>query len=203
MTVKKLTDIKRADIIQAAKDEVRSFGFSGTSMDRIAESANVSKRTVYNHFESKEALWAAAAEELCNVFSQVSEHPYQPDKPLKNQLEAIASQQLEMLCSERFLRSFKMFVTETLATPSLAKPITDSIEKENMGLMKWISAAAKDGRLSVKDPVMAGKQFIALLEAFTSWPYLVGMDRVEKKQEQRELVESTVAMFLDHYEIRP
>ena len=34
------------------------FGFSNVSMDAIAERAEASKRTVYNHFENKEALFA-------------------------------------------------------------------------------------------------------------------------------------------------
>ena len=45
---------KRAAVIEAATEEFLSRGFSGTSMDRIAEVANVSKRTVYDHFPSKD-----------------------------------------------------------------------------------------------------------------------------------------------------
>ncbi|WP_390888393.1 TetR/AcrR family transcriptional regulator, partial [Leclercia adecarboxylata] len=50
----RLTDRKRAAILEAAVAEFRAFGFAGTSMDRIAATAEVSKRTVYNHFASKD-----------------------------------------------------------------------------------------------------------------------------------------------------
>ena len=200
--MKKLTERKREDIIQAAKDEFRANGFSATSMDRIAETAKVSKRTVYNHFESKEVLFSAIALELCNTFSQTSEHRYDPDVPLRTQLLDIANQQMTMLCSDRFLRLFKMIMSETLTAPSLTESAIENFEKENIGLMKWISMASQDGKLDITEPVMAGKQLLAMLEAFTSWPYLFGEDPVNDKDEQRKIVESAVSMFLDHYEIR-
>ena len=60
----RLTDRKRAAILEAAVAEFRSNGFEVTSMDRIAETAGVSKRTVYNHFPSKEALFAEILTQL-------------------------------------------------------------------------------------------------------------------------------------------
>ena len=44
----RLTDRKREAIIQAAIAEFRANGFDITSMDKIAATAGVSKRTVYN-----------------------------------------------------------------------------------------------------------------------------------------------------------
>lgn len=49
----RLTDRKREAIIQAAIAEFRANGFEITSMDKIAATAGVSKRTVYNHFLAK------------------------------------------------------------------------------------------------------------------------------------------------------
>ena len=200
--MKKLTERKREDIIQAAKDVFRENGFKAASMDRIAETAKVSKRTVYNHFESKEVLFITVSGELCEAFSQQSEYPYEADKPVRSQLEAIARQQMQMLCTERFLRMFKMFVSETLTSPELTQPIMEKLEEENIGVVKWIKAASTDGKLKLSDPLMAGKQFIALLEVFTSWPYLLGMDRVEEEEDQLVVIKSAVDMFLDHYEVR-
>ena len=53
----RLTDRKRAEILKAAVKLFRSRGFDTTSMDAVAKEAKVSKRTVYNHFPSKEALF--------------------------------------------------------------------------------------------------------------------------------------------------
>jgi len=201
--VKKLTDIKREDIIRAAKDEFRDNGFMATSMDRIAEVAGVSKRTVYNHFQSKEVLFKAVAQDMCNIFQSISEYPYDPDSPLRPQLESIATRQMEFLSSERTLRLFKMLTAETLAAPDLTRPIFENFEKESVGLYKWIKTASKDGRLKVDNSVWAGRQFMALLESFTTLPYLFGMDYAENAAQQAAVVNSAVDMFLGHYEVKP
>ena len=61
-TKKRRKSLKRAAVIEAATEEFLTYGYFGTSMDRIAEAANVSKRTVYDHFPSKEDLFSGDLE---------------------------------------------------------------------------------------------------------------------------------------------
>ena len=49
--------LKRRQIIDAAGDLFLGMGYGTTSVDAIAAKAGVSKRTVYAHFDSKEALF--------------------------------------------------------------------------------------------------------------------------------------------------
>ena len=58
-------DPKEAAIIEAARKTFLANGYDGASMDEIALTAGVSKRTVYNRFRSKEELFAAAIDEMC------------------------------------------------------------------------------------------------------------------------------------------
>ncbi len=51
---------KRQELIGAAIELFASHGFHGTGIDRIAEHAKVSKKTMYHHFRSKEELIVAA-----------------------------------------------------------------------------------------------------------------------------------------------
>ncbi|MHA7872200.1 MAG: TetR/AcrR family transcriptional regulator [Hyphococcus sp.] len=60
-----VVDHKAEAIVKAARAAFLAHGFDGASMDQIALSAGVSKRTVYNRFRSKEALFGAAIEESC------------------------------------------------------------------------------------------------------------------------------------------
>ena len=50
------TSRKRDSILDAALEAFQNEGFDNASMDRIAEIAGASKRTVYNHFATKEDL---------------------------------------------------------------------------------------------------------------------------------------------------
>src|SRR5687768_18273723 len=82
----RLTDRKRAAILDAAVAEFRHSGYEATSMDRIAASAGVSKRTVYNHFPSKEALFAQILLQLWERSVEGLDLTYRSDRPLRAQL---------------------------------------------------------------------------------------------------------------------
>ena len=65
-------DEKTEAIVDAARKAFLAKGFDAASMDQIALSANVSKRTVYNRFRSKEELFGAAIMETCRKFLPVN-----------------------------------------------------------------------------------------------------------------------------------
>lgn len=52
-----LNQEKREAIIKAAIEEFYTKGYEGSSMDTVSKAANVSKATVYNHFQNKELLF--------------------------------------------------------------------------------------------------------------------------------------------------
>ena len=56
---KRDTSLKRKAMLKGAVKVFTKNGFDASSMDYIAEVAGVSKRTVYNHFPSKEILFQA------------------------------------------------------------------------------------------------------------------------------------------------
>ena len=58
-------DEKEAAILEAALTTFLAKGYDAASMDTIALTAGVSKRTVYNRFRSKEELFAATIDESC------------------------------------------------------------------------------------------------------------------------------------------
>ncbi|MBN3911260.1 MAG: TetR/AcrR family transcriptional regulator [Nostoc sp. NMS1] len=55
---------KVEQILQGAMQEFLQHGYAGTSMDRVAVAAGVSKATVYSHFQDKEGLFKVLLEEL-------------------------------------------------------------------------------------------------------------------------------------------
>ena len=197
---KKLTELKREDIIEAAASEFKTNGFKSTSMDRIAATAQVSKRTVYNHFANKETLFQAITQEICDRAMKVSEHVYDPAVPLNIQLRDIAEQEMALLTSTEFLSMIKMITSESISSPELTKANVNDFKENGIGVVKWIKKASKDGKLSVADPVRAGMQFLGLIEAFALWPQLYGYKPIPKKKEQQEIIDSTVNMFLNTYE---
>src|SRR5580698_5585695 len=117
----RLTDRKRAAVIAAAIEEFLAAGFDATSMDRIAARASVSKRTVYNHFPSKEALFAAIMLELWNVSEGGAATGYQHDAPLKPQLLDMLERKLHLLTNESFLSLARVAIGAGIHSPERAR----------------------------------------------------------------------------------
>ena len=81
----KLTDKKRQNIIAGAIEEFQQHGFRGAKTTRIARRANVSSRTLYKHFESKEALFDSISEMIISRKSNVSMKRFDPNADLQVQ----------------------------------------------------------------------------------------------------------------------
>ena len=70
--------ITRQRLIEVAGDQFVEHGFHGTSMRRIASKAGVAVGGIYNHFGSKDALFAAVLD---------ADHPYHAVLPALAQLQ--------------------------------------------------------------------------------------------------------------------
>src|SRR2546430_1535425 len=117
----RLTDRKRLAILEAAIAEFRASGFEATSMDKIAASAGVSKRTVYNHFPSKDELFAEILVRLWESSTAQADVPYRPDMPLRAQLRELVAQKMRMLNDQNFVDLARVAVAETIHSPERAQ----------------------------------------------------------------------------------
>lgn len=76
-----LTERKRRSIVDAAIDEFGEHGFNGANMARIAQRAEVSSRTLYKHFESKDVLFDAISGLIIARNQAMRPFPYDPARP--------------------------------------------------------------------------------------------------------------------------
>ncbi|MFM0207835.1 TetR/AcrR family transcriptional regulator [Paraburkholderia sediminicola] len=195
----RLTDRKRAAVIAAATEEFLAAGFDATSMDRIAARASVSKRTVYNHFPSKEVLFAAILRQLWES-SDTGEAPaYSAVHPLRAQLLQLLLKKLSLLNDDAFLSLARVAIAAGIHSPERARDMVARMGEREEDLTVWIRAAAADGRLKTSDPVFASQQLQGLVKAFAFWPQVtMGQPRLSV-EEQRQVAESAADMFLARY----
>jgi TetR/AcrR family transcriptional regulator of autoinduction and epiphytic fitness len=195
----RMTDRKRLAILDAAAEEFRAFGFDATSMDRIAAKAEVSKRTVYNHFPSKEDLFA---ETLVQLFDEVSarlELPYRADVALRSQLMELMNQKMRMLGDQNFLDLARVAIAEAIHFPERARKVVARLSEREEGLTVWIRAAQADGRLKPGDPVFAATLLQGLVKAVGFWPQVsLGVAPLTPEQ-QAPVLDAAVSMFLAYF----
>ncbi|WMD21627.1 TetR/AcrR family transcriptional regulator [Achromobacter seleniivolatilans] len=195
----RLTDRKREAILRAAVEEFRTAGYEATSMDRIAAAAEVSKRTVYNHFPSKEELFGQILEQLWESSAASVDMAYRPDLPLDQQLLQLLMQKLELLGDPNFIDLARVAMAEIIHSPARAQHIVCRMGEKESGVTAWVRAATADGRLANVDPDFAGHQLQGLVKSFAFWPQITLGQAPLTESERKRVAESAVVMFLGCY----
>ncbi|WP_454669123.1 TetR/AcrR family transcriptional regulator [Achromobacter kerstersii] len=195
----RLTDRKREAIVRAAVEEFRTAGFEATSMDRIAAAAGVSKRTVYNHFPSKEELFSHILEELWASSIASVDLPYRADVALDEQLRQLLMQKLALLADPNFIDLARVAMAEIIHSPERAQGIVCRMGEKEGGVTAWIRAAIADGKLANVDPDFAGHQLQGLVKSFAFWPQVTLGQPPLGDAESKRVADAAVEMFLGCY----
>jgi TetR/AcrR family transcriptional regulator of autoinduction and epiphytic fitness len=195
----RLTDRKHLAILAAAADQFRAHGFEASSMDKIAALAGVSKRTVYNHFPSKDELFAEVLVQLFQSSAAVLELPYRSDVPLREQLMELMQLKAATLAQPDFLNLARVAIAEAVHTPERARAIVARLGEREEGVTVWIRAAQADGRLKAGDPAFAATLLQGQIKAVAFWPQVTMGAPPLAPAMQAQLVEAAVSMFLGYF----
>lgn len=194
----KLSDQKRLQILDAAEQLFFEQGADNTSMDQLSNYANVSKRTVYNHFATKEALFHAILSRMLDGLHQEGAVQFKVDQAISEQLSAIAQNEVKLLTSEKFLRIAKIAFMQMLKDPSLAQELSTNKIGCLGFLEQFLTEACKAKVLNIDDITFASKQFVYALKSFVFYPKLYGFEVLDPAQEL-QVINQTVTMFLARY----
>ena len=192
----KLTDKKRQDIIDAALEEFREMGFSGAKTTRIAKKANVSSRTLYNHFESKEVLFQAVLEIIIVGKQKWESVDYDSSIDLKEQFTNIMQSYITVVTEPEALSVARMVNSEVLRDLDKAQSFFPKLEVHDYPLVKLISQAMDAGVLRKANPEYAASQLFALIRGKFFWPEML----LGEKQETKGTLKDCIQMFLAHYD---
>lgn len=119
--IRPFNDKKTAAIIDAARMTFLARGFDAASMDQIALTAGVSKRTVYNRFRSKEELFGAAIEETCRNLLPVNASDIEASLPPREFILALSRQVVAGVLAPEALSLRRIAAFEAERTPSIGE----------------------------------------------------------------------------------
>lgn len=192
-----LNATKNRQIIDAALAEFIAHGFHGARMDTIAERAQVSKRTVYKHFASKDALFIHLISQMRASFADAVAEAFNPDQPIADQLRRIGEAEGQLFTSRPFMKMVRLIASEANRDPALGALFPN--DHADFGpLVDFMTQAQAHGALRLDDPRLAASQFKDLLKGRAFWPQLTGKPRVSVA-EMADIIEQSVAMFLARY----
>jgi AcrR family transcriptional regulator len=185
-------------IIAAARTLFLGNGYGETSMDAIARHAAVSKATLYSHFDSKAALFAALMVTECRRLADAIGQRAFDEPDIREALLEVAHDFNNLLCSGDGLTMYRIVVAETPRFPELGRVFYDSgpaIMIDRIAVI--LCRAAERGLLDVLDPRVAAVQFISLIRGELHLSRVLGFDNASKNP--ASYIEASVDLFLAGY----
>lgn len=186
----RLMERKRAAIVNAAQQAFLETGYAETSMNRIAEDAGVSIKTVYRHFENKDDLFTAVIQAACDdAGRQESQEGDEPDllvngkvdpawlaKKPATALTSAAERYLRHVLSDTQLALLRIVIRDAAKFPELATRYRQEItERHQLVLETYLRHwAAKEG-WRIRNYQYCADTFLALLRSGVVEEALLGL----------------------------
>ncbi|REL32539.1 TetR/AcrR family transcriptional regulator [Thalassotalea euphylliae] len=193
------TSKKRNTILDAAIECFIELGYERTSMDYIAERACASKRTVYNHFASKELLFNAVIARFIVANEEQKQIDYQPATSLAVQLRQFAQLKIAVSQDAKQLSFMRMAFGVLLTHPEIAERVMQNTDKSEDGLHNWLQAAVDDGKLLINDIALAAEVFWSMFSSTFFWMAL--LQGPQEKARCELLTQEFLETFLAKYQV--
>lgn len=188
----------RATILDAAARLFLESGYHRTSLARIAESAGVSKATLFKQFPTKAELFEATV--LAAGGSSDQEFVDPPSGDFREGLVALGLAYVELLCRPGMEDLMRVVIAESPRFPELRER---SFEFGTLpvlaALRRYLGAANLAGTADVDDPDMAAAQFLGMIATVVFWPRLVHGGWSLSEEETLRAVEEAALTMVARY----
>lgn len=170
---------KPAAIVAAAKRLFLGQGYGATSMDAVARDAPVSKRTLYNHFPSKEALFTAVVKDayasLAEVFGEGPRHA-DPAQALR----AYVARLEEHWRHPDVQPLLRLIIAEGPTTPGLSQSyLTAGKGPAVLELIRLLEAMPDRFGMSAE---RRASQFLGMIKDALFWPDVLGIPTAQDRE---------------------
>lgn len=186
---------KREQILKGAMQVFLQQGYAGTSMDRVAEAARVSKNTIYNHFQDKEGLFTALIEHIASdrfqiVFGTV---------PLQGEPAVVLRQIAEKLLStilpdKEYISFLRLLIGESERFPHLAQLFISNLPKKVLSRLSEYFCSHPE--INLPNPEATARIFMASLMG-----YVLTQEVLQGKEiiplSQADLIDNLIILITD------
>ena len=193
----------RQRILARARDLFLEHGFQTVAMDVIAAAAQVSNRTVYSHFESKERLLAAVLQEEGERL-----RPRFPDVEISTKAEFVAGLQafgerlVGLLTTPSIVGLGRIMISESGRHPEMAKQFYDWGPKQTEKLLiQLLELGQNRGWSQFRNTSHAAAHLLALWQGTWLLQQQLGLEKKLSASKIKRHVEASLQVFFDGAQI--
>ncbi len=193
-----VSETKRAAILKAARENFLNGGYSRAAMADIARDADVSTATLYKHFASKDALFAAIVEDSCSTINNLLPTDIK-GRNVREVLRRFADGYVEQQFDHRMNELLRVVIAEVPTAPELASAVyTDGVVARYEQLTITLDALIERGDLKEHDTKDSALHLGGMVKEFVVWPALFS-PRFEKPSDLDAKIDACIDAFLKIY----
>ncbi|TDF35488.1 TetR/AcrR family transcriptional regulator [Alteromonadaceae bacterium M269] len=183
---------KRQQILTAASELFLQQGFSASSMDNVAQSAGVSKQTVYSHFANKEALFTAVIQHKVDEYQLDGETTGCQKLPLNDRLTNIATRFVKLLQDSEVNAMYRVVIGEINTAPRAAELFYEAGPQHSFDMLYYLFKEAGFTRLTQHESQRIAVEFFNLLKGEYHMRAMLGLDYAMTAEQEEDLIQRSV-----------
>lgn len=196
MTIE-FNDSKRQTIIDSATRLFLAQGFRQVSMEKVAIAAPVSKATLYNYFDSKNALLAEVICQLCGSLVETMNKAVLEVNDVENNLKKIAQSFVDLIFSENALGLYRLMIAESRDFSGLGQLVYDSsVQQVLPELENYLQQLSDSGRFKITNTRFAADAFFSVLKGDRHFQCLLGIMSLPSAEEKQQLINQAIYFYM-------
>ncbi len=153
---------RRRAILAVATRSFLENGYDGTTMSGISALLGGSKGTLWNHFSSKEDLFAAFLDESTAVFKEELLTVLEPSRDLRPALETFARRFIEKISLPQSIKLYRLIIGESGRSPEVGRMFYErALGAVEAMLVRFLEDRMKAGVLRTSDPLASARLILA------------------------------------------
>ena len=189
-------------ILKAALKIFSETGYSGANMDAVAIEAGLSKPTLYQYFQSKEALFSAMMLGERDRMIDVFQHP--SPQGMVRDLLSFAWDYADTVLRPDMLSIARLIIGEVQRFPEIGRAYQEvGPDRLLAGIMAYLDGQRRAARLDFEDTELAAQDLWGLILSAPRTQALYMPDRQPTRAEIARYIHNGLRVFLRAYSTDP
>lgn len=195
-----LDSAKARQILDGARSIFLAHGFDAASMNDIARQAGVSKGTIYSHFPSKDALFAALIREDKRQQAEQLSIYDDPDGPIEEVLPRIGFALMDLVLEPAHIAQTRTVVAVAPKFREIGRAFYEAgPQYGHRRLAAFLQRRTEKGELVIEDFEIAAEQFFNLAQGVLFKKMLFAAQPKPSPEEIQATVDAASRVFLKTY----
>jgi TetR/AcrR family transcriptional repressor of mexJK operon len=193
---------RRQDIVAAAKAVFFKEGYQLASMDRIASAAGTTKRTLYDHFGTKEALFSECIRYGCQLFVRSLPQPEELSEDIASALTQFIGGLASLLNAPDTIRFLRMVIGEAERHPDFGRILQEeAFTPAAQTLRTFLDRQITTGNLRPHDTGLWAQILVGLAATFEHTQALLGAGNTGCESRSQQARAQSIASYVRDHKI--